>query len=118
MHRNGSMGLCYTDCDHCRVRNPPPEAASNLLTQPRVTYPVDCYEDQAGEVSLLINLGRNLFSFNVSFYIRPFTEKVGYAWAYGIWAILAVVLFFPVIGLMVWGRRWRHELGTPRLEHA
>ena len=94
------------------------EATSHLLIHTRVTYPVDCYENQAGEVSLLINLGRNLFSFNVSFYIRPFTLRVGYAWAYGIWAIVAVVLFLPVIGLMFWGKRWRQQMGTPRSEHA
>jgi hypothetical protein len=117
MYSNGDMGICYTDCKHSCVRNSC-EAAFHLLIHARVTYPVDCYENQAGEVSLLINLARNIFSFNVSFYIRPFTEKVGYAWAYGIWAIVAVVLFLPVIGLMIWGGRWRQRFGAPQWEHA
>lgn len=51
------------------------------------------------------------FSFYVSFYLPHYTEKVGYGWAYGIFAILSVVLFLLVVLLMFKGGEIRSRLG-------
>jgi hypothetical protein len=68
----------------------------------------------AGEVGLVCNMGRQILSFYVTFYLTDYTTKVGYAWAYGIYAILSVVLFIPVLGLMIWGGKIRQRLGMPK----
>lgn len=68
----------------------------------------------AGEVALVLNFCRQIFSFYVSFYLPHYTEKVGYGWAFGIYAILAVVLFIPILVLMAKGGEIRKRLGKPR----
>ncbi|RFU29413.1 hypothetical protein B7463_g6927, partial [Scytalidium lignicola] len=87
--------------------------ALQSVTTVTFTYPVDCYENRAGEVGVILNMGRQIFSFYVSFYLHKYTERVGYAWAYGIYAILSCVLFLPIIALMRWGGHWRKQLGSP-----
>jgi hypothetical protein len=84
-----------------------------LLTDDRTVYPVDCYENRAAEVGTVVNMGRQLLSFYVTFYIHQYTDAVGYAWAYGIFAILSIIFFLPVVGLMVWGGKIRRKIGVP-----
>jgi hypothetical protein len=67
----------------------------------------------AGEVGTVVNLGRQLLSFYVAFYIIHYLDKVGYGWAYGIFAVLSVVLAIPVMLLLIWGESIRAKMGIP-----
>ncbi|KAH8804875.1 major facilitator superfamily domain-containing protein [Xylogone sp. PMI_703] len=78
-----------------------------------VTYAVDCYENLAGEIGLISNVGRQLFSFNIYFYFDSFIERAGYGWVFGTFALLSFFLFGLMISLMIWGQVWRQKLGTP-----
>jgi hypothetical protein len=63
-------------------------------------------------------MGRQLLSFYVAFYIIYYLERVGFAWAYGIFAILSVVLAVPVMLLIPYGERIRMKMGVPYPEAA
>lgn len=67
----------------------------------------------AGEVGTVVNLGRQLLSFYVAFYIIHYLDGVGYGWAYGIYAILSVVLAIPIMLLLIWGESIRAKMGMP-----
>ncbi|KIX05595.1 uncharacterized protein Z518_06467 [Rhinocladiella mackenziei CBS 650.93] len=88
--------------------------AIQIVSTVTFTYAVDCYEHVAGEVALVLNFCRMEFAFYVSFYLPHYTKKVGYGWAFGIYAILSVMLFLPMILLMFKGGQIRKRLGTPQ----
>ncbi|KAJ9634830.1 hypothetical protein H2204_006063 [Knufia peltigerae] len=85
--------------------------AIQIISTVTFAYAVDCYEHAAGEVAIVLNFCRMTFSFYVSFYLPHYTEKVGYGWAYGIFAILSVVLFLLIVLLMFKGGEIRSRLG-------
>lgn len=61
-----------------------------------------------------MSFARQIFSFYILFYLPEFTEKVGYGWVYGTYAILTIPMFLLfVVTLMIWGATWRHKLGKP-----
>ncbi|OAA58653.1 Major facilitator superfamily domain protein [Niveomyces insectorum RCEF 264] len=75
-------------------------------------YCSDCYRPQTPESGVLMNLSRGL-SFVIGFFWSPMVERIGYDWT---WSALALVLFafwLPILGLMIWGERWRKRLGEP-----
>jgi hypothetical protein len=63
-------------------------------------------------------MGRQLLSFYVAFYIIYYLDRVGFAWTYGIFAILSVVLVVPVMLLIPYGERIRMKMGVPYPEVA
>lgn len=75
-------------------------------------YVSDCYKPQTPESGVLFNLSRGL-SFCVGFFALPFAEDVGYAGAWGTFAAILFVSFWPIAALMVWGEKWRTKLGEP-----
>ncbi|CAG8981941.1 hypothetical protein HYALB_00013889 [Hymenoscyphus albidus] len=75
-------------------------------------YISDCYKPQTPESGVLFNLSRGL-SFVVGYFALPFADKVGYFWAWFTFAGVQTVFFVPIVGLMIWGERWRWRLGEP-----
>ena len=105
----------FAECQHRGV-SPSIFLAEKCLKLARTTYVVDCYQHLAGELGLLVNMGRQLLSFYVAFYIIYYLERVGFAWAYGIFAILSVILAVPVMLLIPYGERIRMKMGVPHPE--
>lgn len=75
-------------------------------------YVSDCYKPQTMESSNLFNLGRGL-AFVVGYFAIQFAERVGYGWAWFTFAMVLIVGYLPVASLMIWGARWRAQLGEP-----
>ena len=67
------------------------------------------------ESSNLFNLGRGL-AFVVGYFAIPFAVKVGYGWAWFTFAMVMVVGYIPIACLMVWGEKWRKQLGEPTFD--
>jgi len=54
-----------------------------------------------------------------AFYVVNLCNKIGYQWAFFMFAIFGSVLAFaPIVALMWKGREWREKLGTPRNVNA
>ncbi|KAF9890540.1 hypothetical protein FE257_005945 [Aspergillus nanangensis] len=85
--------------------------AIQIVSTVAFTYSMDCYDYAADDVSLLYTFGRQIFSFYVAFYIHPYVTRVGYAWAFGIYAIISGCLAVPLIILSFHGTRIRIRLG-------
>ncbi|KAJ5805815.1 uncharacterized protein N7503_003417 [Penicillium pulvis] len=85
--------------------------AIQIISTVSVTYAIDCYDHAAGDVSLLYNFLRQLFSFYVPFYIHGYVTSVGYAWAFGIYAIISMCLSLPLVILNLYGTIIRNKLG-------
>ena len=76
-------------------------------------YVTDCYKPQSSEISTLLNFGRQTFSFTLGFYMIPFAEETTFGTAWGVFAIIHVLVFLPVVALMWKGQQWRKRLGSP-----
>lgn len=76
------------------------------------SYISDCYKPQTPESGVLFNLSRGL-SFIVGYFALPFADEVGFAAAWGTFAAVLFASFVPIIGLMIWGEKWRRALGEP-----
>lgn len=76
-------------------------------------YVTDCYKPQSAEISTLLNFGRQTFSFTLGFYMLPFAKATTFGTAWGVFAVIHVLTFLPVILLMWKGRAWREKLGAP-----
>jgi len=59
---------------------------------------------------VLFNLGRGL-SFTVGYYALPYADKVDFAWAWSTFGIIQFTFFIPIVALMIWGEKWRQQLG-------
>lgn len=75
-------------------------------------YISDCYKPQTPESGVLFNLSRGL-SFVVGYFALPFAAAVGYFWAWFTFAAVLFSFFGPIAALMVWGEKWRLQLGEP-----
>jgi hypothetical protein len=80
------------------------------------TYSVDCYRPQSGYVATIFNCFRQTLSFTVPFYDMKFGARTGYAWEFGVYAIIIVVFFIPVILLGRYGTRLRERMGKPEFD--
>lgn len=49
-------------------------------------------------------------SFPVGFYAVPLGEKIGFQWAWTLFALLDVLFFLPLVLLMFKGESWRKSL--------
>lgn len=76
-------------------------------------YCTDCYKPQAAEISTLLNLGRQIFSFTLGFYMLRFASATTWGIAWSTVAIINAVLFTGIVVLMCRGRLWRERLGNP-----
>jgi len=76
-------------------------------------YVSDCYKPQTPESAVLMNLSRGL-SFVIGFFGLPFANKIGYDWAWTTFALILLIFWIPILGLMIWGDQWRERLGPPK----
>ncbi|KIW28977.1 uncharacterized protein PV07_04828 [Cladophialophora immunda] len=83
-----------------------------------ITYSVDCYTPLAAEIGLISNVGRQLCSFYVFFYLDAFIVRAGFGWVFGTYAIAITLLFGLILSLMKWGMLWRQKLALPSYAHA
>jgi hypothetical protein len=60
-----------------------------------------------------MNLSRGL-SFVVGFFWDEMVKNIGYAWTWSSLALVLLALWLPILGLMIWGEKWRKQLGTPQ----
>ena len=67
------------------------------------------------ESGTLFNLGRG-YAFTVGYYAIPLGVKIGYGWAWFIFAILTLLTFIPIVLLMYKGATWRNHLGIPTFD--
>ncbi|KAH8819360.1 major facilitator superfamily domain-containing protein [Xylogone sp. PMI_703] len=72
-------------------------------------YTADCYKPQSAEIGAVLNAGRNFMSFPVAFYAVPLGERIGFQWAWVLFALLNVLFFSPMILLMFKGEKWRRS---------
>ncbi|KAK5126327.1 hypothetical protein LTR85_010563 [Meristemomyces frigidus] len=79
-------------------------------------YVTDCYKPQSAEISTLLNLGRQTFSFTLGFYMIPFAAATTWGVAWSVMAVIQAVLFGGVVLLMWRGKEWRERLGAPEFD--
>jgi hypothetical protein len=70
----------------------------------RYAYCTDCYKPHAAEVSTMINLSWQVYTFTIGFYALPFSNRVGYEMSWGVLASINFLLWLPIIFLM-----WKGE---------
>ncbi|OAA68636.1 Major facilitator superfamily domain, general substrate transporter [Niveomyces insectorum RCEF 264] len=79
------------------------------------TYSIDCYRIEGSEVSQLFNFVRQETSFTVGFYGVQLCLRIGYQFAFLMFALVGSVLAFaPVVFLMWKGPSMRERLGRPQ----
>ncbi|RAO72324.1 uncharacterized protein BHQ10_008336 [Talaromyces amestolkiae] len=79
------------------------------------TYSIDSYRAQGSETSQLINLIRQTFGMTYAFYVVLLCKKIGYQWAFFMFAMLgSVAAFLPIVVLMFKGEEIRQKLGVPK----
>jgi hypothetical protein len=49
----------------------------------------------------------------VGFYAIPLGMKIGFDWCWVVFAFIHLVFFVPMIGLMIWGEKWRKNIPLP-----
>jgi hypothetical protein len=60
-----------------------------------------------------LNFARQIFAFTVGFYAIPLGEKIGFDWCWVVFAFIHLAFFVPMIGLMIWGEKWRKNIPHP-----
>jgi len=79
------------------------------------TYSIDSYQAESSEISMLFNFIRQVFGMTFAFYVVKMCEKIGYQWAFVLFAIFGSVLgFIPIVVLMWKGEAIREKMGKPR----
>ncbi|MCJ1302020.1 hypothetical protein MMC08_004821 [Hypocenomyce scalaris] len=79
------------------------------------TYSVDCYRSESSETAQLFNFIRQEFGMTFAFYTILLCDRIGYQFAFLLFAIFGSVLgFLPIIFLMFKGEAVRKRLGVPR----
>ncbi|KDQ20585.1 hypothetical protein BOTBODRAFT_61695 [Botryobasidium botryosum FD-172 SS1] len=75
-------------------------------------YAVDCYPQYAMDVTVFYSLHLNLSAFASPFFIVPWVERNGWAWAFGAQALIVVgCAIVCVLILQLWGRQMREWKG-------
>ncbi|KAI1193310.1 MFS general substrate transporter [Nemania serpens] len=72
-------------------------------------YCTDCYKPQSVEVSAVFNFFRQIFSGLVSFYALPLAERIGFQYAWLIFAFINIALLLPLAVLRWKGQRIRES---------
>ncbi|KAI1733987.1 MFS general substrate transporter [Xylaria scruposa] len=67
-------------------------------------YCTDCYKPQSVEISAVINFFRNIFSGLLSFYALPLAYKIGFQYAWLVFAFINIILLLPLAVL-----RWKGQ---------
>lgn len=77
---------------------------------------MDCYKPQSGYVGAWFNCIRQSLSIAIPFFDFLFAAKAGYAWEFGVYAIIIFVFSIPVLGLELYGKRLRDRMGPPSFD--
>ena len=88
--------------------------AVQTIVSPALSYCIDCYKPQAGEVVLLLNFGRQIMSFTVGFWSLNYGEEVGFQFSGLTYALVSLLFFVPVALTIRYGEGWRNRLGQPQ----
>lgn len=79
-----------------------------IITTTTYTYVIDAHRKHSAEVAQLFNFVRQMFGMTFAFYVVRMGNKIGFQWTFLIFAVCGGVLaFLPMIGLMLYGKRWR-----------
>ncbi|KAI1110440.1 MFS general substrate transporter [Nemania sp. NC0429] len=72
-------------------------------------YCTDCYKPQSVEVSAVFNFFRQIFSGLVSFYALPLAERIGFQYAWLVFAFINIALLLPLAALRLKGQKIRES---------
>lgn len=85
-----------------------------VLTTTCYTYSIDSYRAHGSETAQLINFIRQEFGMTFAFYVVDLCRRIGYQWAFFMFAVLGSGLgFLPILVLMFKGGEIRERLGEP-----
>jgi multidrug resistance protein len=85
-----------------------------VLTTTCYTYSIDSYRAHGSETAQLINFIRQEFGMTFAFYVVNLCQRIGYQWAFFMFAVLGSGLgFLPILVLMFKGGEIRERLGEP-----
>ncbi|CRL18343.1 Sucrose/H+ symporter, plant [Penicillium camemberti] len=83
---------------------------NQLVTTVMITYAIDCFPQEAGNIGVFITFVRQIWGFLGPFWFAPMFETVGVAPSAGIGSALVVVVsVIPTIFLHWQGKIWRSE---------
>ncbi|KAJ5790872.1 uncharacterized protein N7518_007883 [Penicillium psychrosexuale] len=83
---------------------------NQLVTTVMITYAIDCFPQEAGNIGVFITFVRQIWGFLGPFWFAPMFETVGIAPSAGIGSALVVcVSVIPTIFLQWRGKGWRSE---------
>jgi len=88
-------------------------AGLQVVTTVTYAYTADCYSRQVAEIGSILNFGRQIFCFFVSFYAIPFAWRFGLQTSWIVFAIVEILCFLPIIPLMIKGAEWREIFLPP-----
>ena len=75
---------------------------------PLLNYVVESFNPSlANEVAASINLYRVSFAISVTFFLFPWSDRLGINWVFGMMALFVVVWYLTVIACMIWGEKIR-----------
>ncbi|KAF9893244.1 hypothetical protein FE257_011674 [Aspergillus nanangensis] len=89
---------------------------TQIATTVTYTYCCDSYKPESSEVSVVINLIKSLFAFNIGFYALPTADTMGFTAGFSLFAGISAATVIPVVALIFYGESIRRAQGTPRSE--
>ncbi|KAF8519537.1 MFS general substrate transporter [Gautieria morchelliformis] len=89
-------------------------AGAQIIATVTYVYAIECYPQESGDTSQLINVIRQELGFAFAFYAIRLGDRIGYQFTYLIFSIVgSVVVFVPIVWLMFHGKAIRERLGAP-----
>ena len=92
-------------------------AGYQIMITVTTTYAIDGYRSQSGAISTLFNCVRQTLAFTIPFYNMPFAARAGYAWTFGTYALITVIMSIPVIMFRWYGRQLRNSMRAPAFDN-
>ncbi|EED17056.1 conserved hypothetical protein [Talaromyces stipitatus ATCC 10500] len=88
---------------------------ASVCTNPvAINYLVECFMNYPTEVNCILAVYRLSLGLGIPFFVRVWVANVGVGWVFGTMAILALILFIPIIILMLYGPTLR-QMGFAKL---
>ncbi|KAF9443415.1 MFS general substrate transporter [Macrolepiota fuliginosa MF-IS2] len=72
----------------------------------------DCYPAYSGGLGQSFSFIKSLFTLALTFYEVPVGQRIGYHWAFTVYAAICTLLLLPVAALMFKGAQWREKADT------
>ncbi|KAF2141050.1 uncharacterized protein K452DRAFT_351714 [Aplosporella prunicola CBS 121167] len=81
---------------------------AQIVTTVLVTYAVDCHPEASSSIGVFINVIRSTWAFIGPFWFPDMINSLGMAGSAGLMSgCIFVTAWLPIIGLQLWGGRWR-----------